>query len=269
MKFLKITLAILIISGCNTKELESEIATLKLQLDECQNGADKLLSKISLFYENGSTDSLKIYYSKIFHKHPESDEFSKAKIIYDKVILAEKKEKERLRKEKEKRELEAKIKKEKEENERLKALKKLKKEYDDVSGITWYYQPFFTHYVNTYYTSIYIGKNKSRKFLRLKMSYEDDDWIFFERAYLSYDGNTKEIIFDEYDEKDTDSGYGGRIWEWIDVSASNDLINFLEGFSKSKNAKMRFVGKYSKTRNLTFNERKGIELVLKGYEALK
>jgi len=113
-----------------------------------------------------------------------------------------------------------------------------------------------------------LGQNRSSKWLRLKMSYHGDDWIFFEKAYLSYDGNTKEIPFDKYDDKETENS-GGGVWEWIDVSVSSDIENFLREFAKSKNAKMRFTGKYTKTRTLTYNERRGILDVLKGYDALK
>ena len=106
-------------------------------------------------------------------------------------------------------------------------------------------------------------------YLRLQMSYEGDDWIFFENAILSYDGNSKTIYFDEYTEKDSDNGYGGRVWEWIDVSVDYGLENFLREFAKSKNAKMRLSGKYTKTRTLSSNERKGILDVLNGYDDLK
>lgn len=100
------------------------------------------------------------------------------------------------------------------------------------------------------------------------MSYQGDDWIFFEHAYLSYDGNTKEIIFNKYDDKETDNG-GGGVWEWIDLTVTKDVELFLREFAKSKNAKMRLTGKYTKTRNLTYNERKGILDVLSGYDALQ
>ena len=159
-----------------------------------------------------------------------------------------------------------KLKAEREKQQKLKALKKLKKKHDDVSGITWYKQPYFIHYTNTNLTSIYIGDNGSSKWLRLKMSYQGDDWIFFKSAYLSYDGNTKEIIFNEYDDKETE--HGGGVWEWIDLTVTKDVEFFLKEFAKSKNAKMRLSGKYTKTRNLTWKERQGIIDVLNGYDAL-
>ena len=100
------------------------------------------------------------------------------------------------------------------------------------------------------------------------MSYQGDNWIFFEHAYLSYDGNTKQIIFDQYDDKETENGRGG-VWEWIDLTVTKDEEMFLREFAKSKNAKMRLTGKYTKTRTLTHTERQGILDVLNGYDALE
>ena len=80
-------------------------------------------------------------------------------------------------------------------------MNKLKKKFDDVSGITWYKQPYFTHYSNTNLTSIYMGVKGSSKWLILTMSYKGDDWIFFDDAILSYDGNSKTISFDKYNFK--------------------------------------------------------------------
>lgn len=90
---------------------------------------------------------------------------------------------------------------EEEKKARLKAVSKLKKKYDDINHTTWFYNPYFTHYTNTNHTSIYMGKSESSLWLRLKMSYEGDDWIFFDTAYLSYDGNTYYVPFDEYRDK--------------------------------------------------------------------
>lgn len=92
-----------------------------------------------------------------------------------------------------------------EEDKRLKAVTKLEKKHDDVSGITWYENPYFTHYTNSNMASIYIGQSATKVWLLLRMSYYGDNWIFFEKAYLSYDGNTKEILFDRYKDKKTEN----------------------------------------------------------------
>lgn len=98
------------------------------------------------------------------------------------------------------------------------------------------------------------------------MSYEGDDWIFFTSAYLSYDGNTKYIPFDEYREKKTDNNT--RVWEWIDVGVDDDLISYLNNMVNGKNVKMRLSGKYTHTRNLTSTEIKAIKDVLLAYDVL-
>lgn len=271
-KIITLILLTTVLIGCVSKQRETELLNrideLETKLDECENGAEKIHSKMKLEFEKGNLQECKNLYLEMEKRHPDSELFPEVKEIYDKIIKDEKEkaEKERLLAEKKARE--AKLKAEKEKQEKLKALKKLKKSYDDVSDITWYKNPYFTHYNNRNLTSIYIGSNGSSTWLRLKMSYQGDDWIFFERAYLSYDGNTKEILFNEYDDKETENS-GGGVWEWIDVSVSSDVLSFLRDFSNSKNAKMRLSGKYTRTRNLTWNERQGIRDVLNGYDAIK
>lgn len=262
-RILLIFTAVLILGGCSNKEkekiieLQNQVSKLKIQIDKCRNGADKMLAKLKIAFEKDNFSLVKSIYSEFENRHPETKEFKDAKTFYDKVLkIEEKKQKEAKRIAEEKRQ------------KKLKALKKLKKKSDEVSGITWYYNPYFTHYNNTNLTSIYMGdKESTQPWLILKMSYHGDGWIFFEHAYLSYDGNTKEIFFNEYDDKETENS-GGGVWEWIQVSVNSDLKSFLREFAKSKNAKMRLSGKYSETRTLTYNERKAILAVLNGYDAL-
>ena len=107
----------------------------------------------------------------------------------------------------------------------MSAVNKLKKKFDDVSGITWYSNPYFEHYNDSNHISLYIGVQEGYSpWLRLKMSYYGEDWIFFENAYLFYDGKTKEIFFNEYQDKKTDNYT--TCWEWIDVSVDNSTLSF-------------------------------------------
>ena len=246
--------------SCNDKEAElnTKIKELETKLDDCENGSEKLLARMKISFENEDFATCKNIFNQMEKRHPDSQQFIEVKNIYLKVIDIENK-----------RNAEAKLKIENEKKEKLKALNKLKKDYDDVSGITWYKQPYFTHYTNTFLTSIYLGQENSKLWLRLQMTYEGDNWIFFDNAYLSYESITKEIYFDEYRDKKSDSGYGGRVWEWIDVTVSDDLENFLRDFAKSKDAKMRFSGKYTKTRNLGAKEKQGILDVLNALDVLR
>ena len=100
------------------------------------------------------------------------------------------------------------------------------------------------------------------------MSYTGEDWIFFESAYLSYDGMTRNIFFNEYKEKESDHS-GGNVWEWIDVEINESLLEYLREMVNGKSVKMRLSGKYTKTRNLSSSEIKGIKDVILAYDVLK
>ena len=239
------------------KELEQEIATLKLEADSLkteilnyQNTPDKLYEEANVAIKNKDITELTNICKRLEKYHPTSTECKKTQASLQKLI--------------DKRDADIKAEKAK----RMTAVKKLKKEYDDISGITWYYNPYFTHYNNDNKTSLYIGQNNSKIWLRLKMSYEGDDWIFFDNAYLSFDGETKEIFFNKYRDKETDNGYGGRVWEWIDVSVNDELLVFLKNMVKGNTLKIRLSGKYTDTRNITGNEKKALEDILLAYDVL-
>ena len=232
------------------EQLSKELSQAKKDLEGYKMSPRKLCANIEQLLKDKNVSKLKEIEDKLSKYHPESAELKKVKQyrtqaekqIAQEQAAAEKK--------------------------RLQAVNKLKKEYDDVSGITWYYNPYFTHYQNTNLTSIYMGKKDSKIWLRLKMSYKGDDWIFFENACLSYDGNTREISFNKYENKDSDNS-GGAVWEWIDVSVDSYLLSYLREMINGKSVKMRLSGKYTKTRNLSVNEIQGIKDVLLAYDVLK
>jgi hypothetical protein len=259
--FLIMLSAFLLIScGVNEEEYNKVVAEnkeLKERIEELENGAPRLLGEVKKYYSSKDYSNVKRNFEKIKEQHFGTPEYEESLKIYEIVVKIEKEEKAKIQREKEQKE-----------KERLASLSKLKKQVDDVSGITWYTNPYFTHYNNSNNLSIYIGKEKTGEpWLRLKMSYQGSDWIFFERAYISYEGNTVEIKFDEYRDKKSDNDSG--VWEWIDVRVTSDILKFLEDFAQSQDAKMRLSGKYTKTRNLTKNERQGIIAVLNGYDVLR
>lgn len=216
---------------------------------------EKLLKDAdNYFSSNNESELLRI--QKLFADfHPQS----KHKLTVDGYCtkLKLQKEKERLAIEQEKKQ---------EEERRLSAVKRMKKDYDDVSGQIWYQNPYFTHYNNSNLTSIYIGQSDSNVLLRLKMSYYGDSWIFFKNAYLYYDGNTLEIPFNEYQDKKTEND--SSTWEWIDVGVSSDMLAFIREMANGKDVKMRLSGKYTETRKLSTNEMKAIKDILLAYDVL-
>jgi outer membrane murein-binding lipoprotein Lpp len=269
MVLITLTITILfIITGCvsqreydkintHNEQLKTENEELKAELDELLNGSERLLSNMKLSYDEKDFEEAKNVYAILKEKHFDSEEFSEATLLYNEITNFEQEEEEKRKQEEE-------ILKQ----ERLQALEVLVKENDDVLGITWYYQPYFTHYNNRNLMSIYMGQKDSIVWLILKMSYQGDNWIFFEQAYLSYEGNTLEVVFDKYENKETENE-GGGVWEWIQVPIDDSMIDFLEKFAQSTEAKMRLSGKYTETRTLSEDEKQGIIDILNGYYALK
>lgn len=230
------------------KKLSDENKSLLNEVESYKNAPEKLLFFATNAYETNNMAQLKDIQEKIRKYHPSSGESG---TIMGYVNKLEKAEKNKIEKEK---------------NERLASLKKLKRSRDDVSGITWYNQPYFTHSTRSNRTSVYIGESSSNTWLCLRMSYNGSDWIFFKNAYLSYDGNTKEIVFNENADKKNDNYTD--VWEWIDITIEDDLILFLRKLIHGKDIKMRLSGKYTKTRNLTTAEVNGIKDIISGYDIL-
>lgn len=234
-------------------QLRESRTTLLEELNRYKTAPEKIASNVDQLYKDGNISELNRISKMLQRYHPESKE---AGIVAGLVTRYE---------------ADQRAKAEAEREAKRGALKKLKIKYDNVQNITWYYNNRFTHYNNSNHTSIYMGQHgdKGDVWLRLKMSYEGDDWIFFEHAYLSYDGNTIEIPFEKYKEKESDNGYGGRVWEWIDVNVDSSILLFLSEMVEGKEVKMRLSGKYSKTRIIPSSEISAIKEVLLGYELLQ
>lgn len=232
------------------ENLKDSLGNTLEELENYKNSPEILCVNIEKLKSSNDTIALLSIKEKLERYHPESN---KVKVVGD--IIRQIK-------------LSAKKKSDEEKKNRLTAFSKLRKRHDSVQNVTWCYNPYFNHYDNITGTSIYMGKTKSAVWLNLKMSYGGEDWIFFDRAYLSYDGNTMCIEFDEYEDKTSDNdGYG--VGEWIDIRAKKEVLSFLRSMVNGKKVEMQFRGKYAKTKTLSANEIKGIKAVLLAYDTLK
>lgn len=152
-----------------------------------------------------------------------------------------------------------------EQAKRMQAVKVLRSKFDDVNNTTWYQSRNSKTSGNFCY--MYIGKSDATVWLRLKMQYHGEDWIFFENAYLSYDGNTIEIPFDKYRNKETEVADG--VWEWLDVSIDDRTLAFIKKMVNGKTCKWRLSGKYNETRTFSSKEIAGFKEVLLAYDVLQ
>ena len=238
-------------------QLSHTIDSLNRELDAYKYSPTKLLADAEEAAAKENKAKVNDILSQLKKYHPEAEECKKVQNLRDDIIA---KENARIEAER--------IKKEKEKQARLAVVKKMKKKVDDVDNITWYTNPYFTHYIDRTLTSIYIGESASNIWLRLKMSYGGDDWIFFDHAYLSYDGNTHEFTFSGYQDKKTDVD-GGWVSEWIDINVGSGDLAFLRKMVDGKSIKMRLSGKYTKTKQLSTNEVRAIKEIIMAYDALK
>lgn len=232
------------------RDLNENLKSANIELEGYKYSPEKLCAGIEELQSKNDTTRLSDILKKLKKYHPESDKIKTVEKVISEIRI------------------EARKKAEEEKKKRMAAVSKLKKRVDDVQGITWYYNPYFTHYDNVSGTSIYMGKSSSSVWLRLKMSYAGENWIFFKSAYLSYDGNTKYISFDEYKEKHSDND-GYEVWEWIDIPMNKDLLSFLRKMVDGKKVKMQLLGEYGDSRTLSYSEKQGIKAVLLAYDVLR
>ena len=240
---------------------------------------DKLKQEAYLAFKNEDDEGIKKVVKLLEKYHIETPQCAEAKgyietlaKIREQRRIAEERKKKAEGKRKEAERIAKEKRKKEEENRRLAAVRRLRKEHDDVSNVTWYYNPYFTHYNNRFMTSLYIGHSENYAWLRLRMSWCGETYLSIDKAYLSYEGNTTLVHFDKYKEHKSDCNLlnNNPWWEWIDISVSEELLEFLKGLTKAKTAKMRFVGTtYTQTRTLSNDEMKAIRDVLLAYDALK
>lgn len=141
-------------------------------------------------------------------------------------------------------------------------------EYDAFEDRTWYTPNFdaFDRYSNIY---LYIGKKKDIIYLRLVAVYRSDDWLFLRKLILLHDGKRKEIEI-SYNNRDSKVLNGGRIRETADILVNDELLEYLESYSKSSNAKLRYSGeKYYDDIDVKDMDMQGLRLILNKYKELQ
>lgn len=238
-----------------------ENGKFKKEIEDLKFGAENLLSQAKVHLENKDYDNAKSKLESLIKRHPASQQVIEAKKLLMDVENGIKEQK--LAEEK------AKLEKEKAERERLaNVTKKLRTKYDDVNEITWYYDKSTPYYANNNSFHIYMGKEKNGSpWLRFRIQYAADDWLFIENYTIKTD-STSYTIDTSYGEVETDNGYGG-IWEWYDVPMTNLLYGIVKDVIKSKSVKLRHSGKqYYKDRTITEKEKQGLQNVLDAYKAL-
>jgi hypothetical protein len=135
-------------------------------------------------------------------------------------------------------------------------------ESDEFKKTSFYSHPLTPKYNNIDWIFPYIGKNGNNIYLRLKLQYEDDNWLFIKKVQFLIDGEVVDFASGNFD-RDND---GGRIWEWADMSVGESTIKILEMISESSSAKVRYTGaQYYDDREITSREKRVIRQTLMVY----
>ncbi len=157
-------------------------------------------------------------------------------------------------------------KKELEEMKRLlpKKLAALRKKVDKVENIEFYDDYSSPYYLNSNGFFVYMGKNGNAVWLRLKIQYASDDWLFIKSVIVNVDGDVDTLI-----EKDFERDHDSRIWEWIDVSAI-DYLPRLKQIANSKTTYVKLVGgQYQHSYELSYQQKRAMKNMIEIFEFIR
>ena len=148
-----------------------------------------------------------------------------------------------------------------------KALASMRIKKDNVTNKRWYQDRTTTQYVDVNSLYIYIGQDEGADpYLRFRIQYAGDDWLFIKKYTLNVDG-TIYVIEPEYGEVERDNDT--NVWEWYDINPSAENIDMLKQIATSKKAIIRCEGdQYHRDRTITASEKTAISNVFKAYDAL-
>lgn len=139
-----------------------------------------------------------------------------------------------------------------------------KKSVDKMDGITWYSShPQANSITNR--IEAYLGEKEGAYWLRMKIMYTGENWLFIKGFKFLVDDHS--IEFDAGNVSRDHSS--GTVWEWIDTQVTKDKFSLLKAIADSKKAEIRYVGQqYKKDRRISGVDRNSIRRILEAYEEL-
>ena len=147
----------------------------------------------------------------------------------------------------------AEVKRLEKEKELQKLYKKFRVQNDEFGDRKWVYHQSTPKYTNRNSIHLYFQEdnNGNPSNLRFRVQYESGDWLFIRNMIFNIDGENITFIPDKME---TDCGYGGRIWEWCDESASAN-IELVRKIANANKVKIKFNGRqYYDTKNMSPSE---------------
>ena len=112
---------------------------------------------------------------------------------------------------------------------------------------------------------LYIGFNDQSQWLRFKVKFYGDDWLFvksYKVAADDYRWQSPKMDF----ERDHSSG---SVWEWIDVSAGKEEIKVAKALANAQKATIRFQGnQYYSDKQLQDDQQNSIKKIIELYSLM-
>jgi hypothetical protein len=266
-------------------ELKKELTELQAKVHELKNEPEVLYSRaIELKNSNRFQEGI-VTLQELKEKYPDyqpdgvsasialfvqaEKQFKEAEAERTRLV-AEKKEIQRL--EQERLSLEKKREAEQKERESQRAIaaatQNLTKSTDEMREIDWLNDKSTPETNNTRNVHAYIGKKGDHVWLRFKMTYNADDWLFVESVAFKVDGEDFSLNYGLFDDWDRDNA-GGGIWEWKDVNMDRRTWDLIRKIADSSKTMMRYDGRqYYSDREVTSQEKQALKNIILAYEAM-
>jgi len=144
--------------------------------------------------------------------------------------------------------------------------KKMRISVDDMQMTTWYYSQSTPKYSNRNSFHVYMGEKDGSVWLRLKIQYYADDWLFIQKYIIKADSSIYNLIPTSRVETDNDSG---KIWEIYEEGVNASNYSMLKNIASANTVKVRFEGRqYYNDRVLSSAEKQSIGQVMELFEAM-
>lgn len=150
------------------------------------------------------------------------------------------------------------------------AVAKLTASKDEVEGITWYEPSCYPTYKNTRcFVLPYIGEQNGHYWLRCKVDYAGNDWVFFTQIVINVDGVKRDTITFDYGDVVRDTAFGAKLSEVADFAPTDSQIKLLNDIANSEKTIIRFQGSdYYYDFTVSAKDKQGIKDVFAAYEYL-
>jgi len=146
----------------------------------------------------------------------------------------------------------------------LDVLQKMRQHEDKIEGVTWYHDKSTSSTPNRNNVYLYIGRKGAQVWLRLRMQYAGDSWLFINGFIVAADDKR----FERRARFQRD--YHTTIWEWHDTVVGQEELEIVQAIIAAKNVTIRYSGdKYYSDRKVSPQEKQALKNVLDAYAALR